>query len=222
MVSPTSRVPRSSSSRRWRWGGCEASCGARSGLRRCAWSRWRGPSDAGSASIFGPSLELWRAQWVYTLPFALAVGLEVLQANLHFYVVAARFDAAMFAVYAVGCLQIPLVDVMTTSSANVMMVKMAEEGFERRGGAALALWHDTMRRLALVIFPLVVFLLVMARDIIALLFTSRYLDSVPVFMLWTRHAPLRGAVRGRRAAGLRTDARAVRPQRAAARRRGRP
>jgi O-antigen/teichoic acid export membrane protein len=132
-----------------------------------------------------PSAELWRSQWAYTLPFALAVGVEVLQSNLHLYVVAARFDAALFAVYAVGCLQIPLVDVLTTSSANVMMVKLAEDGVDRHSRAALALWHDTTRRLAMVIFPLVAFLAVMARDIIVVLFTSQYLASVPIFVLWT-------------------------------------
>jgi hypothetical protein len=74
---------------------------------------------------------------------------EVVQANLHNYVVAARFDPAIFAIYAVGCLQVPLVDVLTTSSANVMMVSMAADGGDRRAAGALALWHDTMRRLAL-------------------------------------------------------------------------
>jgi O-antigen/teichoic acid export membrane protein len=132
-----------------------------------------------------PGVALWRDQWAYTLPFALAVGIEVVQGNVHHYVVASRFDAATFAIYAVGCLQIPLVDVLTTSSANIMMVKMSENGFDSRGAAALALWHDTTRRLALLIVPLAVFLLVMARDIVVLLFTSRYLASVPIFMLWT-------------------------------------
>jgi O-antigen/teichoic acid export membrane protein len=131
-----------------------------------------------------PSVAMWREQWIYTLPFALAVGLEVVQANLHNYVVAARFDPAIFAIYAVGCLQIPLVEVLTTSSANVMMVAMAGEGGDR-GGAALALWHDTTRRLALVIFPLVVFLVALAPEVITVLFTRQYLASVPVFQLWT-------------------------------------
>jgi O-antigen/teichoic acid export membrane protein len=132
-----------------------------------------------------PQMSLWREQWIYTLPFALAVGIEALQANLHNYVVAARFDPAVFAVYAVGCLQIPLVDVLTTSSANVMMVAMAAGAGERRSDDALALWHDTTRRLALVIAPLVVFLVVMAPQVIEFLFTRRYLGSVPVFQLWT-------------------------------------
>jgi O-antigen/teichoic acid export membrane protein len=127
---------------------------------------------------------MWREQWVYTLPFALAVGIEVVQANLHNYVVAARFDPAIFAIYAVGCLQIPLVEVLTTSSANVMMVKMAGDGPDR-SGEALALWHDTTRRLAVVILPLVVFLVALAPEVITVLFTRQYLASVPVFQLWT-------------------------------------
>jgi O-antigen/teichoic acid export membrane protein len=150
---------------------------------RVAAMLWSFRRDLGST--LRPGLALWREQWAYTLPFALAVGIEGVQGNVHHYMVASRFDAATFAIYAVGCLQIPLVDVLTTSSANIMMVKMAENGFDSRGAAALALWHDTTRRLALLIVPLAVFLLVMARDIVVLLFTSRYLASVPIFMLWT-------------------------------------
>jgi O-antigen/teichoic acid export membrane protein len=132
-----------------------------------------------------PNAALWRYQLAYALPFALAVGIEVLQANLHQYVVASRFDAATFAIYAVGCLQIPLVDLITTSAANVMMVKMAEDAIELRRDAALELWHHTMARLALIIFPLAVVLLLLSREVIITLFTSRYAASVPIFMAWT-------------------------------------
>src|SRR3989442_8933601 len=119
------------------------------------------------------------------MPFALAVGVEVVQTNFHQYVVAARFDAATFAIYAVGCLQIPLVDLVMTSTVNVMMVQMtahAREG-DRRG--AVSLWQSTISRLAIVMFPLAAFLLVAARPVIVALFTTKYLASVPIFMVWT-------------------------------------
>jgi len=132
-----------------------------------------------------PNRALWKYQLAYALPFALAVGIEVLQANLHSYVVASKFDAATFAIYAVGCLQIPLVDLITTSTANVMMVKMAEDGLHEQHGTALELWHHTMSRLALLIFPLAVVLLLLSRDVIITLFTGTYVASVPIFMAWT-------------------------------------
>lgn len=131
-----------------------------------------------------PDLRLSRHQLAYALPFALAVGIEVLQINLHQYVVAASVDAATFAIYAVGCLQIPLVDLVMTSTVNVMMVKMAEDAKAGDSGAALTLWHDTVSRLAFIIFPLAVFLLLSAHNVIIALFTTKYAASVPIFMVW--------------------------------------
>jgi len=131
---------------------------------------------------FRVDLGLWREQLAYALPFALAVGVEVIQQNYHQYVVASRFDAATFAIYAVGCLQIPLVDMIMTSTVNVMMVKMAED--TTHGTATVSLWHETMCRLAFLMVPLSVFLFVIARDLIVTLYTATYAASVPIFMVW--------------------------------------
>jgi O-antigen/teichoic acid export membrane protein len=125
---------------------------------------------------------LWRQQLGYALPFALAVGIEVVLINYHQYVVASRFDAATFAIYAVGCLQIPLSDLIVTSTVNVLMVKMADTP---RGAAALALWHDTVSRLAFLIFPLAALLVVGAHDLIVGLFRTTYVSSVPIFVIWS-------------------------------------
>lgn len=132
-----------------------------------------------------PDYPLLRRQLAYALPFALAVGIEVVQLNLHQYIVAARFDAATFAFYAVGCLQVPLVDLIMTSAVNVMMVKMAEDTSAGHRQAAVALWHDTVWRLALIFFPLTALLLVTGREVIVALYTARYLPSVPIFLVWT-------------------------------------
>ena len=131
---------------------------------------------------FRLDVRLWREQLAYALPFALAVGVEVVQQNYHQYVVASRFDAATFAIYAVGCLQIPLVDMIMTSTVNVMMVKMAEDA--THGAAIVALWHETIGRLAFLMVPLSVFLFVIARDLIVTLYTATYSASVPIFMVW--------------------------------------
>jgi O-antigen/teichoic acid export membrane protein len=65
--------------------------------------------------------------------------------------------------------------------ADVLMVKMAEA---RRDGAvahARALWHQAASDLALLFFPFVGFLLVIADRLIVLLFTASYAQSVPIF-----------------------------------------
>lgn len=136
---------------------------------------------------FGRSLRperSWaRGQIAYAAPFAVAVIIEVTQINLHQFIVWGRFDAATFAVYAAGCLQVPIVDLLHTSVGNVLMVRMADGS--TRAGEMLRLWHQAVVRLGRVLLPLGVALLLTAHDLIVLLFTRAYEGSVPVFMVST-------------------------------------
>jgi O-antigen/teichoic acid export membrane protein len=132
-----------------------------------------------------PDAALLKKQLAYALPFAMALLIYTLQANLHQYVISYYYDAATFAIYAVGCLQIPLVDFMMTSAGNVMMVRMGERIREGRPEAVPAIWHDTTRKLALIFFPLVGLLLASAPELITVLFTQSYRASVPIYMLWS-------------------------------------
>jgi O-antigen/teichoic acid export membrane protein len=136
---------------------------------------------------FGPTLRFGlaslREQLRYSMPFAAAVGLDVAQANLHQFIVAAWSGPIRFAVYSVGCLQIPLVDLLATSAANVMMVRMCDHHEEPE--AMVALWRQTISRLALALLPLVALLLLAGHDLIIFLFTARYAASVPVFLVST-------------------------------------
>ena len=132
-----------------------------------------------------PDTGLAKTQLAYAVPFSIYVLIEVVQTNLHMYAVSYRFDAATFAIYAVGCLSIPLVDFVTSSAGNVMMVRMREHLLDGANRSVLAIWCDTTRKLALVFAPLVGGLLVVAHELIVGLFTSRYESSVPVFMVWT-------------------------------------
>lgn len=141
-----------------------------------------------------------RGQLRYALPLQLAAALEIAQANLHSYVVAGRFDAATFAVYSIGCLQIPLVDLIAGSACNVMMVRMRERVTRGEPEAIMPIWRDTAGKLALLLFPLLCVLWITAHDLLTLLFTDVYGASVPVFRIWLlvlllaaipAHGPLR-------------------------------
>jgi len=121
----------------------------------------------------------------YAIPFSCAVIVQIIQQNYHQYAVSWHFDAATFAIYSVGCLQIPLVDFMFTPTVNVMMVQMGEDLRDGQARRVLTVWLDTVRRLALIFFPLVGLLVVNAFSLITLLFTTAYAASVPIFMVWS-------------------------------------
>jgi O-antigen/teichoic acid export membrane protein len=109
-------------------------------------------------------LGLLRAQLAYTLPFQAGAVLGVMHFSAHQYAVSARVDAATFAIYAVGCLQLPAVELIAGPACNVMMVQMGERRRDRRSDALLTIWRETTRRLALVLFPLVGCTLLAARE----------------------------------------------------------
>jgi len=132
-------------------------------------------------SAFRPDRQVLKAQERYALPFAGAVMLDVAQNNWHQYVVSSWFDPATFAIYAVGCLQIPLVDLLSTSAANVMMVTMGCAQGDR--ASQLSSWYDTVDRLAVLLLPLACILGLLAHDVIVTLFTAKYAASAPVFMV---------------------------------------
>jgi O-antigen/teichoic acid export membrane protein len=129
-------------------------------------------------------LTLARTQIAYAAPFSIYVVIEVLQINLHMYFVSYRFDAAMFAIYAVGCLSIPLVYFLMGSTCNVMMVRMREHLINGANNKILAIWRDTTRKLMFLLAPMVTGLVIMAHELIVGLFTENYERSVPVFMVW--------------------------------------
>jgi O-antigen/teichoic acid export membrane protein len=128
---------------------------------------------------------LVRPQLGYAAPFALYVLVDLAYWNYHQYAVSYFFDAAAFAIYSVGCLQIPFVEFIATPAANVMMVRMGEEAREGRTNHLQWIWSDTTRRLALMFFPIVGLLVINARPLITLMFTENYAASVPIFMVWS-------------------------------------
>ena len=130
-----------------------------------------------------PDAACFTRQLVYALPFALSVVASVAQENLHQYAVSGLFDTATFAIYSVGCLQIPVVDLVATTVCNVMMVGMTNAIHEGRDADVIELWHQTVRKLALLFVPLTALLLIIARDLIVMLFTDAYVESIPVFLV---------------------------------------
>jgi O-antigen/teichoic acid export membrane protein len=142
--------------------------------------------------VAGPSLRsiradlgLMRNQLAYAAPFASAIVIEIVQMNFHQYVVSARFDPATFAVYSVGCLQIPFVEFVANPICNLMMVGMRGNVRDGDPAAAGALWRAATSRIAWFVLPLVGWLLVAGHDLIVVLFTPKYAGAVPVFRVWT-------------------------------------
>jgi O-antigen/teichoic acid export membrane protein len=133
---------------------------------------------------------LMRRQLSYALPLGAAGLLYVLQIDLHNYFVSNRFGPALFAVYAIGTAQLPLVNMLQESANSVLIprISLLQQNHENR--EILFQLTRAMRKLAAAYLPIYALLLVVGPEFIRFLFTDRYLSSWPVFAVNLTLLPL--------------------------------
>jgi O-antigen/teichoic acid export membrane protein len=126
---------------------------------------------------------LMRRQLSYALPLGFAGLLFTAQTDLHNYFVSNRLGAAVYAIYAIGTVQLPLMGLLQEATNVVLIprVSVLQQANDTR--EIILLLARAMRKLAAVYFPMYAFLLVAAPEFISFLFTRRYLASVPVFSI---------------------------------------
>jgi O-antigen/teichoic acid export membrane protein len=140
------------------------------------WQRW----DA----------SLMRQQLAYALPIGFAGFPILVQHQLHFYIVAQRLSAAEYAIYAVGCFQLPAISLLRESVTSVLIPRMVHlRQADDRHGITILL-ASAMRKLALIHWPIFGFLVVSGPIFIQLVFTPQYAESWPIFLVNLMMIPL--------------------------------
>jgi len=120
-------------------------------------------------------------QLAYALPFGAAMLVSVPQWYAHQYVVSSSVSPELFAIYAVGCFQLPVVDLLYTPTSEVLMVRLGELDKQGRAGEGAGAFREATARLALAFFPLAAFLVTAAPELIDALFGHRFAAAVPLF-----------------------------------------
>jgi O-antigen/teichoic acid export membrane protein len=124
---------------------------------------------------------LFKSQIGNALPFGVG-GIGSLALNeMHIYFVSYHFDPATFAIYAVGCFQLPLLGMLAISLTNALNPELARHKERNDYGAIIDLWMDVIRKLTYFFAPAFALMLVLRREFITMLFTENYAASAPIF-----------------------------------------
>jgi len=131
----------------------------------------------------GPLLRagLWRQQLVYAAPFGAAMALAIPQQNAHLYMVAGVVSPALYALYRVGCFQLPVVDLLYTPTSEVLMVRLGELEKQGRLEEGVEAFREAAGKLAFLFLPFSAFLFAAAPEFIGALFGAKFLPAVPIF-----------------------------------------
>ncbi len=126
----------------------------------------------------------------YALPYALGVIALTCAEGVHLYVVAFSFPLAVFAIYSVGVLQIPLTDLAFHSLADVALVHLTGLAQKHRFRDIQARISRTAGQLVTLLIPFYVWLALNADGLILTLYTDRFAASVPIFQISLLTIPL--------------------------------
>ncbi|MBJ6763909.1 oligosaccharide flippase family protein [Myxococcaceae bacterium JPH2] len=124
---------------------------------------------------------LLRAQLAYSAPFGAAMLLAIPQQNAHLYAVAGAVAPALYALYRVGCFQLPVVDLLYTPTSEVLMVRLGELEHAGRLEEGVGAFREASGKLAFVFLPFAAFLFAAAPEFISAMFGQKFLPAVPIF-----------------------------------------
>jgi O-antigen/teichoic acid export membrane protein len=140
------------------------------------------------------SWRFFREQFLYVLPMALAGLLYMLGLKLPSYVVSHQYTPAVFAIFAVGCFDVPFMGLVREALGSVMIPRVSELKFEGDLAEIRRVTAAASSKLAIANCAFVGVLLACGPDFITFLFSRRYYASWPVFAVnlipWLLEIPL--------------------------------
>ncbi len=126
----------------------------------------------------------FKAQLRQAAPFALSGALHGVRTQADQWIAASLFSVAMFASFSIATVLGPLVQIFRQSVNNVFLPSMSRLQSAGELGGMLELNNRANAMVALLAYPLLAFAFVFAEPLIGLVYTSAYLDAVPVLRLY--------------------------------------
>lgn len=149
-----------------------------------------------SGSISAISLAGMKKQLAYSVPLGVGVMIGTLNINLDKLLVSIFTTPDNFAVYVNGAMEIPFIGVITGSATAVLLPEMRRLFKEGNAGEALALWKRAGIKSGSIIIPMMGLLLILAPDLMALLYSEKYRSSADVFRIYLLLLPIRIVIFG--------------------------
>ncbi len=124
-------------------------------------------------------------QFKYSLPIAVASYIGIIGRQIDQYLVSLFFTSSDYAVYSRGALRLPVIANLQLFVNDLKMPQYVRHFRSGTKASFLRLYHKSIISVAKLKYPAFFFLFAMAPIIINVLYTSDYLDAVPVFRVYS-------------------------------------
>ena len=139
---------------------------------------------------------LLRSQLSYAIPIAATSIIGILTAQTDKFMVSYFFNPAKYAMYANGAIEVPFVGIITGSINAVILPEFVKRWKLKEVDKMFTLWWNAIRKTGSILIPLMFFLLLYSKELLILLFSSKYELSASIFSIYLLKLPLRITIFG--------------------------
>ncbi|OPZ74594.1 MAG: colanic acid exporter [Firmicutes bacterium ADurb.Bin456] len=132
-----------------------------------------------------------REQLKFTVPIGLSSVVGAFSRQIDKLIISGYFTAREFAIYANGAMELPLARILNAAVMSVLMPELVLLYNRGEYQKMLSLWHRSIRKVSLIILPVMVFLFIFAREFLVLLYSEKYLASAGIFQIYLLTLPVR-------------------------------
>ena len=120
-------------------------------------------------------------QLKYSIPLGFSGFATLISRELDKLVISFFFLPQVFAVYAIGARELPFVTIIPYAVSSTLFPKFVLLYKQKQRQELINLWHNAITKVSIILLPLFSIFFVTANEVVTVLYTSGYVESVPVF-----------------------------------------
>lgn len=126
----------------------------------------------------------------YAVPIASGRVFGVVRPRVDQLMISNWYPPDMFAIYARGAFNLPVVSIVVSNVSNVLLPRFVELVKAGKLQDMFRLWQEAMKQVGLFTLPLFVFFLLYAEEVMVVLFTEAYRSSAIIFVIYLCSIPM--------------------------------
>lgn len=127
----------------------------------------------------------------FTVPIGMSSMIGSINRQIDKIIISGQFTVREFAIYSNGATELPIARILNSAVMSVIMPELVRLYSQGEYNRLLELWHRSIRKVSLIILPMMVFLFVFAREFLLFLYSEKYLDSTGIFQIYLFTLPNR-------------------------------
>ncbi len=132
---------------------------------------------------FSDGLKYINEQIRFGLPLGLSRILQNIL-NIENFFISSYFSLVQFTYYTIGCFENPIINAARTSLYELVNIELIDAEKEKNHQKSREVWKRMNRKLSLIVLPFVIYMMFFAKELITFVFSEKYLNSVPFFIVF--------------------------------------